>query len=348
MYFQKYDNSKAEIEIYKDIRDLITQLKKADSNNKFDKIAADLKMLYDLTERHNLYDYPNVDNYVSRKIDTYENDNLYNIFVKKMNRLLSIIQDDLDFYQEYALNYELFKYYKFEKDYHELEYVKDKEIFEYAKEFMSYFDKDLYNAYKTLEDHNHILLNDYDKTELGGLFTPLNNNKLSYLSLYLNNNIDDASSIVHETAHLRQHDFLKNSKANNSYNYLYREVYSYFIQFVFYDYLKNKNLFKRDIDTCFNGCLENLNNTFVNLNYDLDHLDSDYLALYSDLQYAFGIHIALKYYDIYINDPEYAMFLTNSFIEDSYNYAPLDVLNNFGLDKDDILNGEILIKYLKK
>ena len=349
MSFDKFDNKKAELELYKDMRTLITELKKADSKSNFNRLAVELNNLYTLANYFDLYDYPEVEDYVARSISVLDSDNRFKIFLKNHRRLYDLINEDLDYHLAISELSDLFIEQDFEKSYHELEYMGDyQEMLYYAKEFMNKFDSKLLNAYNEIEKKNHILIKGFDETGLGGLFTPLSNNKTPYLSFFLNNNIDDSSTIVHETGHLRQYDLLKNNKTNDNYNYLFQEVYSFFLQFAFYHYIKEKKIYVKDIEACFNACLDNLSKYLIDLNDDLTTNELSNTYLFNDIQYCYGILVGLKYFDIYKNDPEYAKLLTDSFIEQSYHYKPMKVLNSFGLDSEELVSGEILKKYIKK
>lgn len=349
MSIDKYDNSKAELELYKDMRILISELKKAESKLNFNRLAVELNNLYTLAGYFDLYDYPNVEDYVARPIDITDSDDRFKIFLRNHRRLYDLVNKDLDYHLAVSELSDLFIENNFEKKYHELNYIGNyQEIVNYAKEFMNYYDNKLLNAYNTIEKKNHILIKEFDESDLGGLFTPLSNNKTPYLSFFLNSNIDDAATIVHETAHLRQYDLLKNNKTCENYNYFFQEVYSFFLQFAFYHYIKEKNIYTKDIDTCFNAYLDNLCKFLIDFNDDLTTNELSNTYIFNDIQYSYGILVALKYFDIYKNDPEYAKLLTDNFIEQSYHYEPLEVLNSFGLDSEELASGEILKKYIKK
>ena len=193
MNFDKFNNKEAELELYRDMRLLITELKKADSKSNFNRLASELNNLYTLANYFDLYDYPVAEDYIARSINVTDSDNRFKIFLKNHRRLYDLVNKDLDYHLAISELSDLFIEQDFEKSYHELNYISDyQEILDYAKEFMNKFDSKLFNAYKTIEDKNHILIKEFDETGLGGLFTPLSNNKTPYLSFFLNNNIDDS------------------------------------------------------------------------------------------------------------------------------------------------------------
>ena len=159
MSFDKFDNKKAELELYKDMRILISELKKADSKSNFNRLATELNNLYTLAEYFNLYDYPEVEKYVARSTSVVDSDNRFKIFLKNHRRLYDLINKDLDYHLAVSELSDLFIENNFEKKYHELNYIGNyQEIVNYAKEFMNYYDNKLLNAYNTIEKKNHIFL----------------------------------------------------------------------------------------------------------------------------------------------------------------------------------------------
>ena len=349
MGFEKYPNKEAEIELYKDIRNIITDLKNTGSKSKFSRLSADLNNLYEIAGYFNLYDYPLVDDYVSRPTTIFDSDIKYNIFRKNNQKFFDLITKELDYHREIAILFEQFLLNDYKKEYRPLAYINNfEEIQTYAEDFMKNFDLGLYEIYKNIKDNNHILIKEQDETGLGGLYTHLSYNRTPYLSFFLNNNIDDSSTIAHETAHAKQGRIMYNNKTYDNYNYIFKEVYSYYVQFCFYKYMNDKKIFVEDVNACFNNWLDDLCKYLINLNDDLNNINPSELQIYENFEYSYGILLALHFFDIYQNDPEYAKLLTNEFIEHSYKKEPYEVLNDFGLDYDEIASGDILRKYIKK
>ena len=338
-------NDKAKLEIYKDIHNVLDELKGTNSKSKFERLANDLNSLYDLANNYSLRDYPLYEQYISRDIDISLNQDNFNILMKHIRKLYELIIKDLEYHIEISEQSDYFEFYNFKRDYRSLSKISDyNEIFYYAKEFMNSYDPDLLKKYNDLDDKNHILIN-YTTEEINSTLISFYDNKTPYISLNLNHDIEASATIVHEAAHLKQDAFLRNNHAH--FNYLFREVYSFYLQFVFYDYIQKQKLYQNDVNICFNHCLDDLDVYLLDLYGNLENIGNIDFSIHDNILYSYGILLGLKYYDIYKNDPEKAKYLTDQFIEQSFSYDPMTVLNSFGLNKKEIKSGKVLKKYIK-
>lgn len=343
-------NLEAEKEVYKDIKKILYKIKYCKSKSSFEQLTEELNSLYLLCDEFDLFDALDYEKYISRSITVEDNILKMRYYLSESKKFIDYISKNIEHFLTFSDQKDLFKDLYYDSNTTHLNKITDiNEIIEYAYEFMKDYDKRFIESFNLLNDKNHLLIskkNIFDLYE--GVFIPNRYCAYPYIGIFLNENIDDSSSIVHEVAHMINHNYAKNNFKTRNYPYYYHEVYSHYIQFVFYEYIKRKNMYIEDIDNSFKSCLFLLGNNLESINYILESDECfNYEDLFYDIQYGYGIAIALKYLDIYKYDPEKAKYLTNQFIEQSYYYEPIEILNKFGLDEDELINGKLIKNYLK-
>lgn len=344
-----FNNLKAEEEIYRDIKKLLYKIRYCKSASSFQQLTEELNCLYLLCDEFDLFNVLNAENYVSRGITIEDNILKRRYYLNEAKRFINYISNNLEHFLNFSDQNILFENFYYDSESTHLNKIIDTdEITEYAYEFMNNYDKRFVEAFNLLKDKNHLLFSKKSVFDLyEGIFIPNKYCTYPYIGIFLSENIDDSSSIVHEIAHMIHHNFAKNNFKTRNYPYFYQEVYSHYIQFVFYDYIKSKKLYIKDIDNSFKASLFLLGTNLDSINYSLENNECfNYEDLFCDIQYGYGIAIALKYLDIYKLDPEKAKYLTNQFIQESYYYEPIENLNKFGLNEEELINGEVIKKYI--
>lgn len=216
-------------------------------------------------------------------------------------------------------------------------------------EFLLKFDKEIYEAFKKCVMNNKfIYINseeyDFDNDGLtfyGNYFKP-------YVLIDDQNSIFTAVTSVHEVGHIYDLNNLKERK----YNYL-GEIYSHFMELAFGDYLINNKIDYKNVKYEYLDVLEesitdlsNLLKEDINTNLDFRQ---NYSRIYYALEYTYGMILALEFYDIYLQDKELGMYKINNFSKTKNEYNnPFDVIEKFKFNKDEILEGKILQKYIKR
>ena len=213
----------------------------------------------------------------------------------------------------------------------------------YAEEFMKQYNPDLYEIFEQLYKNNHIKFMDPIEHGIGGVMYPINEG-LPYVVIYKRGDIYDAGSIVHEVAHCYQQIYTYDRKKDNP--DFYSEVYSHYVQMLFYEYMKNNIVYKDDIKNIKRFSLENLRCRLVRLDEYFKDMKLNG-QVYSDILYAYGISLALYYYDMHLKNPDDAEYYMNWFVKTSCLYKQEDVLNKYAINKDKILTNEIIQNYMK-
>ena len=344
------DNIKSEKEVYKDIRMLLYKIRYCRSKSAFEQLTEELNSLYQLCDEFDLFDALEPEKYISRGITIEDNIIKKRYYLNEANRFINYISNNIEHFLNFSDQNNLFENFYYDSEATHLNKITDtNEIIEYAYEFMKDYDQKFVEAFNLLKKKNHFLISKKNVFDLyEGVFIPNKYCDYPYIGVFFSENIDDASSIVHEVAHMIHHNYAKNNLKTRNYPYFYQEVYSHYIQFAFYEYMKKKKIYIEDINNSFKASLFLLGSNLESINYTLENDDCfNYEDLFYDIQYGYGITIALKYLDIYKDDPEKAKYLTNQFIQQSYYYEPIENLNEFGLDKEELTSGELIKKYLK-
>ena len=347
---QNFNNIEVEKEIYNDIKKILLKIKYCRSKSAFESLTEELNSLYLLCDEYDLPFFEIPEKYISRGITIEDNDIKRKIYINQQERFANYIMENDDHFMDFSNQTSLFDDMYFDVD--NIKYTKINDIniiIDYAKEFMTYYDKRFIDAFNELDNNNHILMAPKSVFDLyEAVFIPTKYCNYPYMGIYFNGNIDDSSSIVHEIAHMINFKFANNNLKTRNYPYYYQEVYSHYAQLVFYDFMKKKNIYNQDIDNSFKSTMSLLGSNLASINYTFESGEYDCLEdLYGDIQYGYGIALALKYYDMYKEDSDKAKYFSEQFIEQSYHYEPIETLDKFGLNKEELISGELIKKYIK-
>lgn len=210
--------------------------------------------------------------------------------------------------------------------------VSQDETFRLAQNFLEQYDDDVYNHYMDIKDKD-IFTCKLQDGEPGDTFR-VSKNTYAYLLIDPSNSIFDAFTLVHEVMHsyVEKNTTTMNEKEENLYfsnNCL--EVYSIFIELLFYDYLKMINYQNYDLENYYSyfiSCLcKNLE----------DYKKSKYIDPNSQ-RYSYGYILAYHFYGQYQKDKEKAKENIYKFMIESKSHNLDYMFNNYGLNSADLLN----------
>lgn len=235
--------------IFSDIYMMINKIKKCNSKTIYNIYLYELEILYYLCGMLKIDDYPDLENY-SNKSFTIDETKCYNNYY---NQLMV----DKKYHLEFTKNIESIDYYKYQ-DFRNFQLKIDIDIRDSINlmcEFLKKYDIRIYNLFKTLLFENRIIIDNREKPEskYNEIQTPAYaicsyGSYLPYIVLETQNFISDTIYIVHELAHAFDYQLKRSNKVYNQkkINCL-DEVYSYYLQFVYMDFLNSENIFKQDI-----------------------------------------------------------------------------------------------------
>lgn len=329
--------------IKNDIMNTIINIKGCHSKSMYDKYLSDLSKLYDLAYTLNIDNVPDVNNYTYVKYNYDENK-----LIKKMKN--SYI-NNFDFNNQLVNNYKIVINDNLDRNFeYDLDFLNYKESQNQVEEFLNKFDKKMLITFRKIVKNNHVLYvdNRYDEypmesdalTYYGYSFEP-------YVLIDDYNSILTSHALVHEIAHV--HDY--NNLIYKSQNYTI-EIYSYFMELVFMNYLKNdkknyRNIFYQYIDNLEESIDDLTNILKINMNSNKKYKEN-YGSIYYHLEYTYGMILALKFYDEYLQDKEKGIYLINKYSYNKNDYNDyMDLINKFNFDKDELLEGKILKKEIK-
>ena len=59
--------------------------------------------------------------------------------------------------------------------------------------------------------------------------------------------------------------------------------------------------------------------------------------------------LALEFYNIYLQDKELGMYQINDFSKNKNDFNnPFDVMKKYGIEKDEVVEGKVLEKYIRR
>lgn len=333
--------------IKNDIEKITNKIDKCYLKSTYNKLSSDLSMLYDLADILKFYDIIDKCYYIVK----------YDLFKDKM-----LEKQQKDFYNKnYEFNSELTDNYIYilkkytEKNFRynvtKLDYKDSQDL---VAEFLLNFDKNIYNSFKKcVENYRFIYL---DSIGFDPAIENLNSEGITfygknfkpYVLIQDFNSIFTSLVSVHEIGHIYDFDNLKRNKNN----YL-AEIYSHFLELVFGDYLKENRI---DLKNVKYNYLDNLEEIITDLSNLLEediitNLDfkQKYNQIYYIIEYAYGMILALEFYDIYLKDKELGKYTINEFSKNKNNFKnPMDLIEKFDFDKEKILEGETLKKFIKR
>lgn len=298
-------------------------------------------LLEDIHTLKNIFDDQNIEN-------IYTNDSEINKLAAKYEKKDK--KDNKVFLKEVLKNKEahlLFTNYKDDINVSSKTNIKENVSIEkninIAKEFMSKYNINMLKIFEDLKDNYHIRIIKSNPDNVGGYIYLLNNLR-PYMVINAKENIYDASCIIHETAHVHhlQNSILKKPK----YPYFFQEVYSNYMQMLFYKFAEDNDLYKDDIKCLKIKKLEQLKIYLNRIKYGLDK-NKAILIKEDDYQYGYGIALALYYYNMYLDDPEMTEYYVDWFIKSACFFNHQDTLNRFAIDKEKIITKENINNFLK-
>lgn len=325
-----------------DILNLVYKIKKCHSKSMYNKLLTELIQLYNLANTLQLDNILDVDDYafkyfpfkekqIEKKQKNFyiENHQFNSELVDNYNSLIKNSVDSNFRYNILRMNY--------------------KESQRLVAEFLEKYDKQVFNVFKDCVTNNRFIYlesNECDITNAGLTFA--GNYFKPYVLIEDYDSIFTAVTSVHETGHIYD---INNSKPNK-YNYI-EEVYSHFLELIFCDYISNDKINVKNIKYSFVEDLESTINDLDKLLKEdiITNLDfrRRYSRIYSILEYTYGMILALEFYDIYLQDKELGMYKINDFSKNKNDFNnPFDVMKKYKMEKEEVLKGKVLEKYIKR
>lgn len=332
--------------IQRDVYKIINELKRVKNYNIYYGLA---DCLYHLNEIIVLKDlninYPKEFEYEWLIKNKNIDNNKYQREIKK------IVSDDMDF------NFKLTKMYDYLIDRYCLapgvvsfNYVPFEKSLDLAKEFYKDFDNDIYNYFLEILDSPRFILVDHYE-DLEGWAISSNYLIDSYLVVSPYNNIADFSTIIHEMMHCYNHKLLKNCSFKEMDRVLLngmREVPSFFIEHVGIDFLKKKNINLDDIKNIKSVNDSELIYTLKSFEDLLLSVEIDVNDYFYNLTYTYGRVIAYHFYNNYLKDNKKTLDELKKFMLDYKTYDKKYLLNNYGLNFNDVTNYQKLTRFIDK
>ena len=328
--------------VRKDILNIINRIKKCHSKSMYNKLISDLSKLYEIANTLKLDNILDVDNYAYK---TYSRN--YRKIEKNQKKFYL---ENYDFHSELTDNY-IYILNKYPNQ--NYRYIVDEMSIEesqnLAANFLKEYNYKIYETFKNCVMNNKFIYLDkkeYDfynegETYYGNYFN-------TYVLIENQESIFTALTSIHEVGHIYDFDNLMET----NYNYL-TEIYSHYLELIFGNYLKNKNI---DCTNVKYNYLDNLEETVTDLSNLLKEnitskLDFDikYNQIFYILEYTYGMILALEFYDLYLSDKELANYKINEFSKNKNDFKnPIDLIEKFNFDKEKILEGETLKKFIKR
>lgn len=225
-----------------------------------------------------------------------------------------------------------------------------KEFIDIIYSFASSYDEKFYKiAHEMITDEKVSIKNDSRCSTLNSIYDGDN-----YILISGPCKIEAAGSLIHELGHVYCHKMLDNRSKSQLYNdeLSFYEFYSEFVEMLFYDYVRENNIKRRDALFSENAMLASLEYYLVDL-YDAyllkDNLsdDEDTLDIVSDAyEYSYGIVLATYMANRYYEDREDVRTRCNEFMYMQGLNDSTKELNTLGITKDELLSGHALEKRL--
>lgn len=225
-----------------------------------------------------------------------------------------------------------------------------KEFIDIIYSFASSYDEKFYKiAHEMITDEKVSIKNDSRCSTLNSIYDGDN-----YILISGPCKIEAAGSLIHELGHVYCHKMLDNRSKSQLYNdeLSFYKFYSEFVEMLFYDYVRENNIKRRDALFSENAMLASLEYYLVDL-YDAyllkDNLsdDEDTLDIVSDAyEYSYGIVLATYMANRYYEDREDVRTRCNEFMYMQGLNDSTKELNTLGITKDELLSGHALEKRL--
>lgn len=332
---------------------IITEIKKCHSKSRYTILITEYNSLCYLCKELGITRYPNIDNYSSKSMQI---DN-----TKKINDFYYQIIDNEQYHLKFSNNYYQYDENKYKDEYKY--YIKSvvllEENIQLMMEFLNIYDKNLLKLFSLLLNENRFLIKSDETTESDEevddkqkIDTPAHTycsfgDFLPYVILNIQDNITDSINLIHELAHC--YDNMKNNYTSTKVfiqkrNNCLEEVFPYYLQFTYMEYLKNKKLYTIDIEHSYIGfnytsliMLKGLYESFQGTEHDT--------TIDDELNYSYGIVTAYHFFDRYLNDPEKTKKEIKDFLLFDGQYNMMEMLERYNL-KEELIDSKILKKYI--
>jgi len=338
-------------QLFKDINKLIFEIKRCKSKTMYIVLANQLESLYYICDTLSIYDYPDIDLY---SMKNYMPNN--NRLIRHINKYMI---NHYDYYLVFSNNVNGININQYEENeslYVVNENISLKDNLTLLFDFFNKYNNEMYELLKKIINKNKLIINNSgnikniasanngieiqaftiksDKIDLPYIY--VTDEEFIYLSIFL----------AHEIGHCYEGEITRyNYKKPEIVNH-FGEVFSHFIGFVYMDYLTKNKICLEDVSNVKNGLGFELTTELKSLNYQLSNLKMrPYDELISNLEYSFGITLALHFFDKYLIDPEQTNYEIRKFMELSNYYSSIELLEKLDL-KDEIIDSKVLKKYL--
>lgn len=223
-------------------------------------------------------------------------------------------------------------------------------------QFLKQYDKDMYDYFENfIINGNFFVVNNIFE---GYGYSSVADELLDpYIILCKSNNIYYTTVLMHELVHVYLSEKERNmTKQEASLQYIngVSETYSIFIEFLVLDFLKENNLFNKDIipykKDLYSGLIEYLKILYLMIDPDdLCFESSEEVSFYNEAKiYSYGYLLAYHFYDQYLNNRDKAKENITNFMLDSKKYEFEYLINNYGLNKEEITDYKLLLKHVEK
>lgn len=326
------------------IEDLLSKVPSAKSVTEYKYLVLSLRNLNDLHNdlTGNYYKVSTLGNrFCNKYIDSESNNTIINkcfsdsAFNSKLAyRLLKVYYntDFLDYMASYSE-----------------EELRLKDFIDIVYSFASSYDEKFYKiAHEMITDEKISIKSNCENYTLNSIYDGDN-----YILISGPCKIEAAGSLIHELGHVYCHRMLDNRSKSQLYNddKSFYEFYSEFVEMLFYDYVRENNIKRRDALFSENAMLASLEYCLVDLYdaYELRNLsiNEDTLDIVSDAyEYSYGIVLATYMANRYYEDKEDVRTRCNEFMYMQGLNDSTKELNTLGITKDELLSGHALEKRL--
>ncbi len=231
-----------------------------------------------------------------------------------------------------------------------------KDTIKIVSKFYQNFDKDISDYFEDLITSNKVFFTKHILDYLTGLTIEAIEDIKAYIFVTKKYTIVDAITLAHETIHAYLSEQLKNMTINEKNQYITNniyEVYPFFIELVFLNYLQKNNFNIKDINkyiTIYNYILSDnlysLNTIINNKDFDLNN-EIDVESFNENQGYSYGGLFAYHFYNQYHNDKDEAKDNIYNFMTDAKDYDLNHLINNYGLNEKELSKCKILKKTIK-
>ena len=222
--------------------------------------------------------------------------------------------------------------------------------------FFKQYDKDIYDYYENFIINGKFFIVKKIFENLG--LSSVSDELLEpYLFLQNTSTLRDITVLAHEMIHIylsEKHKYINDKEALNIYVNGVNEVYSHYIEYLLLDYLSTINYNKKDIvnykKSLYTELIEHLSNFYVMLEpFDIDFTSYDEVILHNDLkEYSYGLYFLYFFYEEYLIDKDKAKENITNFMLDSKEKEFGYLINNYGLDEDNLKDYKVLLRHMKK